>query len=78
MRQYLRIFYIIILFTVISTEAYAYLDPGTGSMILQAIIGAVAAFFTAFYIFWNKVKFFFINIFNKIFKRKKEEKNGQS
>ena len=27
----------------IITNAYAYLDPGTGSIILQAILGAIAA-----------------------------------
>ena len=42
-------------------NAYAYLDPGTGSIILQAILGtiAAAASYCAFY--WNKVK----NLFKK-------------
>ena len=49
-------------------NAFAYLDPGTGSIILQAILGfiASAASYCAFY--WNKVK----NLFKKIFKKKEK------
>ena len=56
-------------FFILTTNAHAYLDPGTGSIILQAIIGAFAAFFTSIYIFWNKVKNFYKKIFKKIKKR---------
>ena len=52
-------------FFILTTNAHAYLDPGTGSIILQAIVGAFAAFFTSIYIFWNKVKNFYKKIFNK-------------
>jgi len=52
-------------FFIFTTNAHAYLDPGTGSIILQAIVGAFAAFFTSIYIFWNKVKNFYKKIFNK-------------
>ena len=56
-------------FFILTTKAHAYLDPGTGSIILQAIVGAFAAFFTSIYIFWNKVKNFYKKIFKKIKKR---------
>ena len=56
-------------FFILTTKAHAYLDPGTGSIILQAIAGAFAAFFTSIYIFWSKVKNFYKKIFNKIKKR---------
>ncbi len=36
------------------TSAHAYLDPGTGSIILQAIIGAIAAGATFLKIYWHK------------------------
>ena len=48
-----------------SNYAFAYLDPGTGSIILQAIIGAIAAGLTFFTNFWLKVKNFFKRIFKK-------------
>lgn len=53
-----------ILFIFSEVKTYAYLDPGTGSIILQAIIGAIAAISSFFYYYWNKVKKF-INKFKK-------------
>lgn len=44
---------------VVSTPAYAYLDPGTGSMILQGIIGAIAIGAAYISMFWHRVKGFF-------------------
>ena len=60
---------ILLSFFILTTKAHAYLDPGTGSIILQAIVGAFAAFFTSIYIFWAKVKNFYKKIFKKIKKR---------
>jgi len=48
-----------------TSSAHAYLDPGTGSIILQAIVAAFAAFFSTLYIFWEKVKIFFRKVFKK-------------
>jgi hypothetical protein len=63
MKSLILVFYIYFIFLV--NNAHAYLDPGTGSIILQALLGAIAA--TASYIifYWNKVKIFFKKIFNK-------------
>lgn len=61
---------IFVFFTSSSNNAFAYLDPGTGSIILQAIIGAIAAGLTFFTNFWLKVK----NFFKKIFKKKDNKK----
>ena len=52
-------------FFLFTSSAHAYLDPGTGSIILQAIVGAFAAFFSTLYIFWEKVKIFFRKVFKK-------------
>lgn len=35
--------------------AFAYLDPGTGSIILQAVIGAVAGALIAIKLYWYKL-----------------------
>ena len=48
-------FVFVILF---SNNAFAYLDPGTGSIILQAILGAIAAGATWCSIYWQKKIFF--------------------
>tara|TARA_B110000977_G_scaffold23238_1_gene27924 strand:+ start:1173 stop:1373 length:201 start_codon:yes stop_codon:yes gene_type:complete len=52
-------------FFLFTSSAHAYLDPGTGSIILQAILGAFAAFLSTLYIFWEKVKNFFRKVFKK-------------
>lgn len=49
----------------ISNNAYAYIDPGMGSLILQAILGSIAAALTSMAIFWGKIKLFFRNLFKK-------------
>ena len=52
----------------LASEALAYIDPGTGSIIFQAIVGALAAAGTAISIYWSKVKNFFS-------KKKNDKKN---
>lgn len=39
-----------------STPAYAYLDPGTGSMILQVLLGGVAGVAVAGRFYWHKLR----------------------
>jgi len=39
----------------ITSPAHAYLDPGTGSMLLSAIIGVVAAVGLALKLFWYRL-----------------------
>lgn len=40
-------------------HAEAYLDPGTGSMLLQVILGGVAAVGVAVKLYWHKLRVFF-------------------
>ena len=55
----------IIAIFLIVTNAYAYLDPGSGSFILQAIIGFLASLSAGFLYYWTKVKNFFLKLFKK-------------
>ncbi len=53
-------------FTILMTfaiPAFAYLDPGTGSVILQGILAAIAGIFAAVKLYFRKLK--------NLFKRKK-------
>ena len=43
-----------------TSPAYAYLDPGTGSMLLQGLIAGLAAIISFLSIYWQKVKAFFV------------------
>jgi|TARA_Y100000389_G_scaffold83771_1_gene80403 hypothetical protein len=61
-----KVFLLITAFIVLNPSfAYAYLDPGTGSIILQAIIGFIAAAAATMSVYWEKFK----SIINKIFKK---------
>ena len=52
----------IFLFTVfVAGPAHAYLDPGTGSIILQAIVGTIAGAFVVIKLYWYRIKNFFKN-----------------
>lgn len=44
---------------IFSESAYAYIDPGTGSMIVQAILAAIAAVSVSVGVFWRRLKTFF-------------------
>tara|TARA_B110000093_G_C12900755_1_gene380323 strand:+ start:536 stop:739 length:204 start_codon:yes stop_codon:yes gene_type:complete len=59
--------FILIFILFLNNKAFAYLDPGTGSIILQGIVGAIAAGASYCAIYWHKLK----NFFN----RKSKEKN---
>jgi len=76
MKIFLKILFLFqIIFIIPSTNAYAYIDPGTGSFIIQTILAFLAA--AAFYLGYpiRVIK----NLYNKIIKRKTEkdkEKNN--
>jgi len=48
---------------IISLPAYAYLDPGTGSVLLQVLVGGVLAAAFTLKTYWFKVKTFFKKLF---------------
>ncbi len=37
-------------------DVHAYLDPGTGSMLLQVILGGIAAVGVAIKLYWHKLR----------------------
>ena len=55
LRRALRIGFVLAACLSITSPAYAYLDPGTGSMLLSAVIGVVAAVGLAVRIFWYRL-----------------------
>jgi hypothetical protein len=44
------------LFLVLSTPAYAYLDPGTGSVLMQALLAGIAIVSAAVAAFWSRIR----------------------
>ena len=58
---------ILILATGLATPgmAFAYLDPGTVSLLIQGLIGAIAAAGAAVSLWWNNIKGFFGRLKNR-------------
>ena len=63
-----KIYFLLLYFLIFNTNAYAYLDPGLGSIILQGIVAALAATSLTIKIYWQKIKQFF-----KKFKKTKND-----
>ena len=42
-----------------TTSAWAYLDPGTGSMLLQGLIAGIAGGLVTIRLYWDRLKAFF-------------------
>jgi len=48
--------YLAVLLILLAGPVNAYLDPGTGSMLLQVILGGIAAVGVALKLFWHKIR----------------------
>lgn len=46
-------------------RAHAYIDPGTGSMILQATIAAIVGSAVTIKLLWQRIKLFFLRFVGK-------------
>jgi hypothetical protein len=68
MNIYINILIITSVIIVSTSSAHAYIDPGTGSIILQAILAAFAATIGYVVYCWQKIKTYF----KKIFKSEKK------
>jgi len=56
-----RMFVFLFVFCMISNPfsmVYAYLDPGSGSMLLQLLLGGVAGVVVVFKLYWERLKSF--------------------
>jgi len=59
------IFLSVFLLPLTSQEVHAYIDPGTGSLVIQILIASFVGGVFLLKIFWEKVKAFFKNLFSK-------------
>ena len=55
LRLALRAVFVLLAVLSLASPAYAYLDPGTGSMLVSAVIGVVAAVGLALKMFWYRL-----------------------
>ena len=49
-----------LLLMAVAAPASAYIDPGTGSLILQTVLGGLAGLFVAWKFLWHRVKSWFV------------------
>lgn len=66
---------VVLPFLVTSQAIHGYLDAGTGSIVLQAVIGGLLAGLVAIKLFWNQIKAFFSRIVRRT---KKPEDHGET
>ena len=45
--------------------AYAYIDPGTGSMMIQALLALLATVSVSVGIFWKRIRSFFTRLLSR-------------
>ena len=50
---------VFLLGTFVSSEAYAYIDPGSATMFLQMLIGVLVGVAITIKLYWNRLKFKF-------------------
>jgi len=55
----------IVLVALCQSDAYGYIDPGTGSYLLQLLIAGVLGSLFAIKVYWGKLKAFFFSRFAK-------------
>jgi hypothetical protein len=56
-------------------HVHPYIDPGTGSIVLQAVIGGLVAGLVAIGLFWKRVKAFLSGLFSR---GRKQEKHDET
>ncbi len=59
MKRFVVIIALIYTVFVLDRPAYAYLDPGSGSMVLQAVLGIFAAAMVVIKLYWARLMKFF-------------------
>ncbi len=69
MKKFIVILLCVVFALVLVKRAHAYIDPGTGSMLVQAAIAAVAAVSVSIGVFRRRLRSFF----GRLFGRKKDE-----
>jgi hypothetical protein len=50
---------VLALFAVMERPAHAYVDPGSGSMLLQLLLGGIAGVAVAVRMYWQRLRAFF-------------------
>ena len=66
---------LVVLFLFFPKRAYAYLDPGTGSYVIQILVAALVGSAVAVRVFWRNIRMFFQRLFSR--RRDQEEETDE-
>ncbi len=73
-----KVIFLTFILLLLPKNTYAYLDPGTGSYLLQIIAAGLFATLFLFKNWWKKIQEFFVKIFRRIlFPRKVSPKHDE-
>lgn len=70
----MKLVFVFLLIFFFSSNANAYIDPGTGTFLLQAILAFVSSCIAAILMTWKKFKFFL----DKLFRKKNKPENDKT
>jgi hypothetical protein len=65
MKRMIGVLLLAVLPYIFVNRAYAYIDPGAGSMIIQAVIAAIAVASVSIGMFWRRLRAFFERLFGQ-------------
>ena len=65
MNQFRTLLAVLAVMTLWAQNAYAYLDPASGSLFLQAIVAAIAGAALVIRTYWHRCKVFFSRLFSR-------------
>jgi hypothetical protein len=65
MRELAYILMSIFIVLIFVNQSYAYIDPGTGSMLVQAVLAAIAAVSVSIGVFWRRIRSFLDRLFGR-------------
>jgi hypothetical protein len=58
-------FVLLVIFFGVTSRCFGYIDPGTGSYLVQILIAVVVGASLGIKIFWNKIKTFWGKLFSR-------------
>ena len=61
----IKFFFFIGFLFLVPKLAYAYIDPGTGSMVIQALLATLAAVSVSVGVFWKRIRSFLARLLNR-------------
>jgi len=72
-----KIRFTLILLAFFTYDAYGYVDPGTGSYLIQIILAGIVGASLGIRVFWSKIKSFFAGSKNAAAQDNSDEKKQQ-